>query len=226
MPSSIPKFQHPNTPLLKVCGMREPDNIKALLELGLDFMGFIFYEKSARNIDDIALDEIADVIDNQYDVNKVGVFVNSNLETILAKNSLLSLDYIQLHGQELPEFCQQVKAQGFKVIKAFSVGSTFDFSQLKAYEKVCDYFLFDTKGKLPGGNGFQFDWSILAEYSGELPFFLSGGIDANSVAKIQGFWHPKLFAIDVNSGFELAPALKDVKKIENFKYQYSNTKTI
>ena len=94
---------------------------------------------------------------------------------------------------------------------------------MKPYEGVCDYFLFDTKGKLPGGNGFQFDWSILAEYNGAIPFFIGGGIDPNSVRKIQGFYHPRLFAIDGNSGFEIAPGLKDIDKIQAFITQYPNT---
>ncbi len=197
--------------------MRDPENIKALLEVGLDFMGFIFYEQSARYVDDDALMEIAESFDTQANVKKVGVFVNADLATILAKNQIFKLDAIQLHGQESPAFCQEVKAQGFEVIKVFSVGRTFDFGQLKDYELACDYFLFDTKGKMPGGNGFQFDWSLLAGYNGALPFFLGGGIDPNSVQKIKGFQHPKLFAVDGNSGFEVSPALKDIQKIQNFK---------
>lgn len=200
--------------------MRAPQNVKALLEVGLDFMGFIFYEKSARYVDDAAWKNISEVFDNQQDVPKIGVFVNASLETILAKNKILKLDLIQLHGQETPAFCEEVRAQGFKVIKVFSVGSSFDFSQLVPYEKVCDYFLFDTKGKQPGGNGFQFDWSLLAEYRGDIPFFLGGGINPNSVKRLQVFNHPKFFAIDGNSGFEIAPALKDIDAIQQFKKQY------
>ncbi len=201
--------------------MRTPQNVKALLEVGLDFMGFIFYEKSPRYVDDKAWGEVVEVFDNQQDTKKVGVFVNPELEAILARSKVLPLDYIQLHGQESPAFCQEVQAQGFKVIKVFSVDSSFDFSQLKAYEKGCDYFLFDTKGKQPGGNGFQFDWSLLAEYRGDIPFFLGGGINPNSVKRLQVFNHPMFFAIDGNSGFELAPALKDIDAIQQFKKQYA-----
>ena len=202
---------------LKICGMREPDNIQALLEVGLDFMGFIFYEKSARYVDEVALAKIPQLFDNQSNVKKVGVFVNAGLGVILAKNQVLPLDLIQLHGQETPEFCRRVKQEGFQVIKVFSVGQEFDFGQLKEYEGVCDYFLFDTKGKLPGGNGFSFDWSLLSGYRGGLPFFLGGGVEPNSINKINEFKHPRFFAIDGNSGFELAPARKDVAKIQDFK---------
>lgn len=208
-------------PKLKICGMREPENIQDLLDVGLDFMGFIFYEKSPRYISDKELGGIAKVIDNQDDVKKVGVFVNADIDTILAKNNVLKLDIIQLHGAETPEFCQTVQNHGFKVIKVFSVGNQFDFDQLKPFEKICDYFLFDTKGKLPGGNGFQFDWSLLSAYRGDVPFFIGGGIDPNSAQKIHSFRHPKLFAVDGNSGFEISPALKDIKKIKKFKAQYA-----
>ena len=206
--------------------MRTPQNVKALLEVGLDFMGFIFYEKSPRYVDDEAWEKVVEVFDNQPDTKKVGVFVNPELETILARSKVLPLDYIQLHGQESPAFCQEVQAQGFKVIKAFSVDSSFDFSQLKAYEKGCDYFLFDTKGKLPGGNGFQFDWSLLAEYREDVPFFLGGGINPNSVKRLLAFKHPKLFGIDGNSGFEISPGLKDIKAIQQFKTQYLTNTSI
>jgi len=199
--------------------MRNPENIKELLEVGVDFIGFIFYGKSTRFVDDDSLVKIAEVFDNQQDVKKIGVFVNADLETILSKNEVLKLEVIQLHGQESPEFCEAVCNQGFQVIKVFPVGSNFDFNQLKAYESVCDYFLFDTKGKLPGGNGFQFDWSILSGYDGTLPFFIGGGIDTNSIHKIKGFKHPKLFAIDGNSGFEKSPGQKDIQKIQEFKNQ-------
>lgn len=202
--------------------MRNPQNIQALLDVGLEYMGFIFYEPSKRNVEDDVLNGIAEVLENQLDVKRVGVFVNASLAEISRKKEQFGLDVVQLHGQEHPEFCQQVKDLDVEVIKAFSVDGQFDFGSTLPYDSVCDYFLFDTKGKLPGGNGALFDWSILEHYEGGLPFFLSGGISPDSVASIQSFHHSKLYALDINSGFELKPAEKNIDAIRQFKNELSN----
>ena len=123
---------------------------------------------------------------------------------------------VQLHGHETPEYCKQIKDSGITVFKAFSVDESFDFAILQAYSGFCDYFLFDTKGQLPGGTGQKFNWQLLENYKGDIPFFLSGGIDSNDLEAVLNFRHPQLFGIDINSGFEISPALKDVEKVKSF----------
>jgi phosphoribosylanthranilate isomerase len=126
------------------------------------------------------------------------------------------LDVAQLHGNESPQYCSQIKDSGITVFKAFSVDESFDFATLKAYSGVCDYFLFDTKGRLPGGTGQKFNWQLLENYRGDVPFFLSGGIDPDDVDAIRDFQHPQLFGIDINSCFEISPGIKDAGKVNKF----------
>jgi phosphoribosylanthranilate isomerase len=198
---------------LKVCGMKEAANIEALLAVKPDFMGLIFYAKSPRNVE-AELD--ADWVRRLSDVKKVGVFVKEDLPTIQTRIQTYGLDLVQLHGQESPAFCAQVQALGVAVIKVFPVGENFDFAQLKPYEAVADYFLFDTKGKQAGGNGITFNWELLRDYPSEKPFFLSGGIQPEHAALIRSLSLPQLYAIDVNSGFETAPGHKDVGLLKEF----------
>ncbi|MGB1269131.1 MAG: phosphoribosylanthranilate isomerase [Flavobacteriaceae bacterium] len=195
---------------LKVCGMRDKENIKALSELKPDFMGFIFHEKSPRNVTHTISITIP------KDISKVGVFVNKPIEFITEKIKAFNLDYIQLHGNESPEFCSELKNKGLKIIKAFNISEAFDFTTLKSYESFCDYFLFDAFGKQAGGNGIAFDWALLNNYKGELPFLLSGGINDTMVSSIKNITHLKFSGIDINSGFETAPALKNIKSIKSF----------
>jgi phosphoribosylanthranilate isomerase len=149
-------------------------------------------------------------------VKKVGVFVNETPEKVLEICQNWKLDVVQLHGQESPEYCQQIQASGVTVFKVFSVDEQFDFKKLEAYSGVCSYFLFDTKGRLPGGTGQKFNWQLLENYHLKVPFFLSGGIDPDDVEAIRSFNHPQLFGIDINSGFEIGPAFKDVEKVQKF----------
>lgn len=197
---------------LKVCGMRSPENIAALELLDPDYMGFIFWAPSKRYVS-TATPPLKDSI------KKTGVFVEASLDYIQSTMEQHNLKAIQLHGQETPAYCQIVSSWGVEVIKAFSVKDTFDFSQLQAYEEVCDYFLFDTKGKLPGGNGTQFDWSLLQEYPSQKPFFLSGGIGLEELPQLKALINMKLpiYAIDVNSKFETAPGLKNTEAIKQLK---------
>ncbi len=192
---------------IKVCGMRNAENILALSELDVQFMGLIFFEKSKRFVQGTIPD---------IHIPKVGVFVNETYETIIQKIREYQLDYIQLHGDETPVFCQLFHDEKVRVIKAFRVNDDFDFDSIKQYEEHCDYFLFDAKGKDYGGNGITFNWKILNQYQGKIPFFLSGGIHSGSVSEIKDFRHPQLFALDINSGFEIQPALKDIDLIHSF----------
>lgn len=194
--------------IIKVCGMRDTENIDQLQALEVDWMGFIFFKKSPRNVEQ--------PIFNKKIKTRVGVFVNETFENIIEKARSYQLDIIQLHGEENPDFCQALKEEKLQVIKVFSVGQSFDFSKLKPYEAHCDYFLFDTKGKARGGNGVAFDWSILKNYHGKTPFLLSGGIHENSAIAIKALDFPQMVGIDINSRFELEPAFKNIQKIERF----------
>ncbi len=188
--------------------MKYPENIIEVGALLPDYMGFILWEKSVRYFD-------GDMPLLPESIKKVGVFVNENIETILAKAKKFNLKAIQLHGEESVVFCLDLKqklASNIQLIKVFSVGTDFDFEVLKPYESVVDFFLFDTKGKLPGGNGFGFDWDILKDYTSEKPFFLSGGIGIADIEKIKVL-HLPIHAIDVNSKFEIRAGLKDVNKV-------------
>jgi phosphoribosylanthranilate isomerase len=199
---------------IKVCGMRDPENISEVVAASPDYLGFIFYPKSSRFIGFEPLFVVLDVIPDS--IKKVGVFVNETPEIVLTICKSWKLDVAQLHGNETPEYCQQIKSSKIVVFKAFSVDEQFDFAILKAYTGVCDYFLFDTKGRLPGGTGQKFNWQLLRNYKGLIPFFLSGGIGLDDLETIRHFKHPRWCGIDINSGFELAPALKDVEKVKQF----------
>ncbi|MCU0468562.1 MAG: phosphoribosylanthranilate isomerase [Arcicella sp.] len=197
---------------LKVCGMRDAENIRQLLALQPDFMGFIFYEKSSRFVGE-DLDE--DLLKSfPHTTRKVGVFVNATASYILENYKKYNLDYVQLHGEELPDFCRNLKLKGVNIIKAFSVDENFYFGKLQNYKPYCDFFLFDTKGAERGGNGTTFDWSILSKYDNEKPFFLAGGINLENAHKALEIQNLKVYALDVNSKFEVSPAFKDIDKLE------------
>ncbi len=195
---------------IKVCGMRDPDNIKDLLALNPDFMGLIFYPKSARYVNK----PLPDI--DFGNTLKTGVFVNENIKKLLKIATNYSLEVIQLHGNESPEYTQEVKKHDYQVIKVFPVDNNFDFSICQTYMSAADYFLFDTKGKLPGGNGTVFTWDILQNYKLDKPFLLSGGINMSHLKSIINLQHPMLFGVDVNSGFETQPAYKNINDLKIF----------
>ncbi len=206
----------------KVCGMKYKDNINEIAALQPDYMGFIFYGKSIRSFEN-------DIPELPQSIKKVGVFVNAPLEEIIDKVKKHNLQMIQLHGEESPEFCQAIinhlelfsRSNPIEVIKVFSIKDEFDFSLLQSYEAVCHYYLFDTKGKNPGGNGYTFDWTVLENYPSTKPYFLSGGIGLEEVDSVLSFLRRQdskyCYAIDVNSKFEMEPGLKDADKIKEFK---------
>ena len=198
---------------MKVCGMKIPENIKKLSELNIDFMGFIFYKKSKRYTESIP-DKIPKTI------KKIGVFVNEDINTIKEIASKNKLDYIQLHGNETVEYCKKLSSSKHKIIKAFSIDEKFDFKQTYKYQAYCDFFIFDTKGKLYGGNGIKFNWQLLENYKGENKFLLSGGISLKDIEEIKKFKHPKYIGVDVNSGFEIKPGLKNISEISEFLKLY------
>ena len=200
---------------LKICGMKETENITEISTLQPDYLGFIFWEKSKRNM---TLDVIPELLET---TKRVGVFVNASIQEIAAKINQYQLDVIQLHGNESVIFCRNVKKLGVEVIKVFSMNSNFNFSLVKEYVLAVDYFLFDTKGKLPGGNGVTFDWKILENYHCDTPYFLSGGIGTTEIDGLKEFLKSpaakKCYAIDVNSRFEKKPGIKNKIKLQKFK---------
>lgn len=213
---------------IKVCGMRESENISELIKLNPDFIGFIFYNKSKRFVADFPQ------IKFPLTIKKVGVFVNEDIEIVLEKVNNYQLNVVQLHGNETPEYCYNLKlnnshlecsrkivSESFEIIKAFSIHEHFDFNLTKHYENSCDYFLFDTKGTNYGGNGIKFNWEILQNYKGKVPYLLSGGIskeDSTAILSFQRREESKLcIGIDINSGFEIKPGLKNIQDIKEFK---------
>jgi phosphoribosylanthranilate isomerase len=196
---------------IKVCGMREATNIQAIDALAPDFLGFIFYPHSSRFVGKGAI--------LPTNAQRVGVFVQESAENILACINAYHLQYVQLHGNESVAFVQHLRTltdERVQFIKAFSVAEDFDFAQVLAYQPFCAYFLFDTQGAKHGGNGKKFNWDILKQYTSTTPFFLSGGITPEDAQAIIAFEHPAFVGIDINSGFEESPALKNVFATKQF----------
>lgn len=203
---------------LKICGMRDQQNIREVAGLGPDFMGFIFYRGTPRFVgDDFALPP-----DLPASIKRVGVFVNETTEQILDKVEAFGLSYVQLHGAEPVAQCRELKTLGVGVVKVFSVDDEMDFGVTKEFATTVDYFLFDTKGKLYGGNARRFNWDVLARYDQHTPFFLSGGITPDHIGEIRKLKDLNLAAIDVNSGAEIQPGLKDLNKIKAIKNTLNN----
>ena len=204
----------PTHPHLKVCGMAEADNLAQVAALRPDFLGFIFYPKSGRYVGGrlrpAALAQVP------AGTRKVGVFVDAAADEVLARVAEFGLDLVQLHGTETPETCATVRAAGVPVIKAFAVGERLDVAALLPYVGSVDYFLFDTQGPQPGGNGRAFDWNVLAAYDLPVPYFMAGGLEPGHAAALRNLQLPGLFALDLNSRFETAPGVKDVGRLRQF----------
>ena len=188
--------------------MRDSENIRAIEQTKADLMGFIFHPKSPRFV--ASLPEYM-----PKKQKRVGVFVNASLEQILAKAQKFSLEYIQLHGDEPPAFCSELKNRGLKVIRDLRIANADDIIRAESYN-MADLMIFDTKTELYGGSGKKFNWQLLENYKGCVPFLLSGGIRSDTFEEIKAFFHPQFAGIDLNSGFEISPALKDVGKLNNF----------
>lgn len=204
--------------IVKVCGMRDVQNIRDVEALGIDMMGFIFWPRSSRYV-------------GQSDLGyrpccqRVGVFVDEAISQVCRIAADFALDYIQLHGSESPQYLSDLRtacsASGCataapRLVKAFNISAADDLAQTADYFGLADLFLFDTKGKSVGGNGEKFDWSVLSSYDGDTPFLLSGGIGPHDASLINAFHHPRCIGIDLNSRFETAPGLKDVDALRKF----------
>ena len=196
--------------LIKVCGMREAENIREVEALGIDVIGFIFWPKSSR-----CVSTRPDYL--PVNAKRAGIFVNEDIEQVKRIAVDYALDIIQLHGNESPEYARNLC--NWKVIKAFSIASEEDLESTVIYDGAVDYFLFDTKGKAVGGNGERFDWEVLASYNGQTPFILSGGIGPDDTERVRTFYHPQCIGIDLNSRFELSPGLKDITALRRFLSQ-------
>ncbi|GAA4091482.1 phosphoribosylanthranilate isomerase [Mucilaginibacter panaciglaebae] len=194
---------------IKVCGLKYPDNIKAIEKLKPEYMGFIFYGRSPRFVADINTDALAAI---PSVIIKTGVFVNESAEKVGQLIENYGFGAVQLHGNESPEFAEQFKGK-VQVLKAFGVNEDFDFTQLNGYAGKVDYFLFDTKTDAHGGSGKTFNWDILNQYKLEVPFFLSGGLSLDNLEQISKITHPQFYGVDLNSKFEIEPGLKDIEKL-------------
>ena len=206
--------------------MRDADNIRDISALGVDMIGLIFYPPSPRYVQQFSSG--AGIIpDYAPDMGKtplrVGVFVDDMPQNIVTRVYNYKLDYIQLHGNEPRDTLENLRATidpdikpKIKIIKAISVSSAEDIKKYKEYVGAADLFLFDTKCKTVGGSGEQFDWQVLQAYDGDVPFLLSGGIGPDDAERVRNFHHPKCIGIDLNSKFEIDPALKDVEKLKQF----------
>ena len=217
--------------VIKVCGMRDAQNIREVSQLGVDMIGMIFYPKSPRYVEmqsshagiipDYAKEDIN--IKSSKTPARVGVFVDDMVQNIVTRVVNYHLDYVQLHGNEPREMCENLRSTldpdirpGIKIIKAISVSDASDIQKYKEYVGAVDLFLFDTKCKTVGGSGQQFDWQVLEQYDGEVPFLLSGGIGPEDASRLHAFHHPKCIGIDLNSRFEIEPGVKDVEKLKGF----------
>jgi phosphoribosylanthranilate isomerase len=210
---------------LKICGMRDLQNIRQVSSLHPNYLGLIFYEASPRYVDEEEIGEL------DLEIKRTGVFVNASKSLILNKVEKFGLTAIQLHGEESPEFCRDLKkhfsasGKSLQLIKVFGIKDQFNFNTLIPYEQDVDFFLFDTKGKKKGGTGIRFNWEVLKMYPSTVPFFLSGGIgpeEANEIKKLYRHFQENnkediFYGIDVNSKFESAPGLKDAAKLKIFR---------
>ena len=232
--------------IVKVCGMREPENIRDVAALGVDWIGFIFYPKSPRYVSQIR--SRAGIIPDysvfmkheelsskelsskelsskelMRQVKRVGVFVDDMPQNIVTRAVNYELDIIQLHGSESVIMIDNLRStlapsirKGIKFMKALSISTAEDILRYKEYEGHVDYFIFDTQTPLVGGSGNHFDWNMLDAYDGNTPFILSGGVGPDDAERVLSIRHPMFAGIDLNSQFETAPAVKNVDALKAF----------
>lgn len=209
--------------ITKVCGLCQAENIQAVAKTGIQWTGFIFYTPSPRCLlrDPAEAERVRQLITaDAFRPKRVGVFVNASQEEIMEVAQQYRLDYLQLHGHESPDFCYALQKRGYALIKAFSIATAEDLAHTAEYADRVDYFLFDTKCAGYGGSGQRFDWSLLQDYQGETPFLLSGGIRPEMAADLQRFHHPRWAGIDLNSGFESAPGVKQAETLRSFQNNF------
>jgi phosphoribosylanthranilate isomerase len=225
--------------IIKVCGLRESENINAVSELGVDIIGLIFYPKSPRYVSMVPAQSglVPDYSEERLDAAKAsrqfsqstnkplrtGVFVDDMPQNIITRVYNFNIDIVQLHGNESPVMIENLRKtivpdirKDIKFIKTISISSVADIELYKQYEGIVDMFIFDTKCVSVGGGGNKFDWNILDAYDGDTPFLLSGGISPEDVERVKSFSHPRFAGIDLNSRFETSPGIKDIGKLKTF----------
>ncbi len=207
---------------IKVCGMRDTENIRSVAELKPDFMGFVFHRPSPRYVGDLPGERM--FVSFPEDCIKTGVFVDSDMDTILLRVKIFGLHAVQLHGNETPETCYRLKERGIRVIKAFRMDDNTDFTLMEDYLSCTDYYLFDTATSVSGGSGIRFNWELLDKYQLDHPFFLSGGLGVEDAERILTMKNKALAGVDVNSRFETSPGVKDTDKLRNFMEAIRETK--
>ena len=195
---------------IKVCGLKYKDNLNEVASLNPDYIGFIHYSRSGRYMAETLTKEDLKNISSV----KTAVFVNPTLTEITKSIQLFGYNALQFHGNESPDLCESFRSDSMKVIKAFSVNDEFNFNFIKDYHGKCDYFLFDTKGKEEGGNGFSFNWNILKQYDQKTPFFLSGGIGTDNIHQVMELTELNIYGIDINSKVESEVGVKDISKVK------------
>lgn len=198
-------------PKIKICGLKHPGNIREVLALQPDYIGFICYAGSKRFIDKLDANWLSDL----KGVKKTGVFVNADIHRVTSAIQQYGFEAVQLHGDETPAYCTALADRGVETIKAFGIDERFDWGVLETYETVVDYYLFDTQSAQHGGTGKRFDWKLLGGYQGRKPFFLSGGIGADNITDALTLGDGRLYALDLNSRFETAPGIKDIASLKN-----------
>ena len=202
--------------LIKVCGMRDADNIRAVEALGIDLMGFIFYDKSKRNVS----------VTPAYlpaSCQRVGVFVNATPDVILSRVSEFGLTYVQLHGDESLSFVRQLRQclaadipHDVRIVRSVAVASGREAQNARMWDGFADVLLFETPSTGYGGSGVSFDWNLLSSYQGQTPFLIAGGIGMDCIDQLRQFSHQRWLGIDLNSRFEIEPAVKDIAKLQQF----------
>ncbi|MFH0843311.1 MAG: phosphoribosylanthranilate isomerase [Bacteroidota bacterium] len=199
---------------IKVCGLRDIENISDVVKAAPDFMGFIFWQGSERSVGN----NPAAILFRQIPPGliKTGVFVNEKIPVVNKTINSFSLNAVQFHGSESPDYCRQFREAGYLTIKAFGIEERFDFNMLLPYLDSCDYFLFDTKTPGFGGSGKKFDKNILDDYKFDKLFFISGGIEYDDIDEIKNFGNKRLFGIDINSRFETSPGIKNAGLLKSF----------
>lgn len=216
--------------IIKVCGLKDADNMRGVAEAGADWLGMIFWDKSPRCVDmqriptGLMPDRSGSIGSSPIGkCKRVGVFVDATPQYIITRVVQFGLDAIQLHGHETPTMIRNLRAtlvpdllQSITIIKAISISQKEDMERCRDYEDAVDLFLFDTKCKCVGGSGESFDWSIIDDYDYSKPFILSGGIGPDDAPKIKALNHPQMIGIDVNSRFEVSPGIKDIDNVKSF----------
>lgn len=202
--------------IVKVCGLKLNEDLALVANSGADFVGFIFYPSSSRYAAGSIDPQMLELLERtRPNLKRVGVFVNEDEDEVRRTAEQFHFNALQFHGEESDDYCALFR-DAFTVIKAFPIQTESDFEKCERYAESCDYFLFDTSGPLYGGNGFSWDWSLLAKYSADKPFLVSGGIGPADLQKVGAIRHPQFAGIDINSGFEKYPGVKNTDAIKSF----------